>query len=179
MILLTGSRLVFEGSLRQDLQEIYNEIQPEYDKTHVPFDNNSLVKLANTFCRLELKDRLTDDVFDRTKMEFQQLYKELEDAKIDLKMTKIERETYTKLPDSTPDNIANLSSKEIRILRIVQRISDEQGIEWVSLDDIKNHPDFDIKRIPRYFDSIIKLVNVGFLIMRNNWNEFKYVDMRR
>ena len=75
--------------IEASIREIYNEIQPEYDKTHVPFDNNSLVKLANTFCRLELKDRLTDDVFDRTKMEFQQLYKELEDAKIDLKMTKI------------------------------------------------------------------------------------------
>ena len=166
--------------IEKTIREIHHEIQPNYDGSHVPFDSHSAVKLANALCRLDLTEKLTEERLSSGMHEFRRLYKEFEDAKQDTLNLRADRRTYAVPTAKTSYAQLNLSRPDISIYRIIRKISEDEGRDWIGFDDIKNHERFTEELSSHLLTSLENLMNAGFIITRKNWLEFKYlktVDM--
>ena len=157
------------------IKKVYEEIHPENDGTYAPFDTYSLVKVANGFCRLNLIEELSENVFEASTYKFERLYKEFLESKEDFK--KIGGERTWAVPASHVSYLeAKLTSKDMKIYRIIRKISEEEGKQYVTFDDIMNNKEYELKRKDIVFKNLEKLVNVGYITFHKGWNEFRILD---
>lgn len=142
----------------------------------MPFDRYSTVKIANSFCRLELKEKLEDSAFDKARSIFKELSYTFLDAKEDLMATKPNRETWD-VPNVEVSYLDKWrSANDTSVLRAIKRISEERNIEWVSISDIilytKNNFKLDEFAVR---DSLIRLNDLGITINVDNGNRYKII----
>jgi hypothetical protein len=162
--------------IEDDIRNVYDMIHPNGDFSTLPFDRYSTVKIANSFCRLELKEKLEDSAFDKARSIFKELSYTFLDAKEDLMATKPNRETWD-VPNVEVSYLDKWrSANDTSVLRAIKRISEERNIEWVSISDIilytKNNFKLDEFAVR---DSLIRLNDLGITINVDNGNRYKII----
>jgi hypothetical protein len=163
--------------IEDDMRNVYNMIHPDGDFSTLPFDRYSTFKIANSFCRLELKETLDDSTFDKARSIFKDLSYMFLDAKEDLIATKPNRETWD-IPNVEVSNLDKWrSATDTKVLRTIKKISEAHNFEWVSISDIiknaKNDLNLDEFGVR---DSLIRLNNLGVIINVDNGNRYKIIE---
>lgn len=159
------------NELREGLILVREEVNPYYAGDHVPFDENALAKLANAFCRLELKEQLTPGMFSKAKKCFLELYHEFYDARETLFSREDDRSWITPSVRVSYANL-QLDANDLSVLREIIRTNREQGLRYVPVEEIRRS-----QRIANLSDyelhsSLQRLVEAGQIIHRMNYTEF-------
>lgn len=163
--------------IENDIREIYKNIHFDRDYTTMHFDTYSTIKIANSFCRLELKDQLDDIALDRARSIFKDLSFTFIDAKEDLIKTKFDRETWD-IPNVEVSYLDKWrSATDTKILRAISKISKEQSVEWVNRADIVQYSTTNLN-IDEFTtrDSLIRLNNLGIIINLDNGTRYKIIE---
>ena len=135
-------------------------------------DIYSPIKIALAFCRMNLMEELDENTISRSLDHFSDLYEKYIDATDYLVKINPNRETRV-IPRARGPIHDPIHSQETRIHRIILEISEEFGIEWVHISEIKNHIKFNKKWDDTLMDSLKILNNSGLILTKNNFNEFK------
>ncbi len=165
------------SDIENDIKNIYKTIHPDRDYSSLPFDHFSTIKIANSFCRLELKDKLEDTAFSKARAIFRDLSHTFLEAKDDLIGTKTTRETWD-IPNVEVSYLDKWrSSTDTEVLRTISKISKQYGQEWVKISEILQYAknkDLNLDDIT-VRDSLSRLNNLGIIINLDNGTRYKII----
>jgi hypothetical protein len=154
------------------LGQVLEEWDPAYAEYNIGFDKDSLAKIAMALCRLYRRDRLEEDMLDRSRSWFKELYRFFADLRLN----------YTR-----PGGSSRVASDvrvsyahdrqgphDMEVLREIHRGVNEIGLDYVSFAGLKKALR---KRVTadEIRDSISRLVQGGLVLSKENDNLFRPV----
>ena len=135
-------------------------------------DSFAIAKLAMTLCRMELGNKLSDGHISRAAKLFTEVYKNYIDARDRSKSDPYGRTWNVDGAKALGMN-GELLSKDMSIRDMISDISEELGIEWVTLPMIKERANTDDNTDLMF--SLQLLIDHGHIISIKNMNEFKTI----
>ena len=154
------------SKIERTVKQVYEKTYSDEDFAGLNMDCYSPLKIASAICRLDLKNKIDEDSFDRYGAIFNEIMYDFIEFKKDVVDSNPDRETWT-VPNVEVSNQDNrLEYLDHQLLRIIRKVEEEQGKEWVSRMDIELHPTFDMKLRGdwKVDDSLRRLNNIGKII---------------
>ena len=154
------------SKIERTVKQVYERTYYDEDLAGLNLDCHSPLKIASAICRLDLKNKIDEESFDRHSATFDEIMYDFIEFKKDVVDLNPGRETWT-VPNVNVLNQDNrLDRIDHHILRIMRKVEEDQGKEWVSCMDIELHPSFDIKLRGdwKVEDSLRRLNNIGKII---------------
>jgi len=159
-------------SIEKLLNRLLEETDPAYAGYNIGFDQGSLAKIAMALCRLYRKDRLEEEMLDRGRSWFKELYRQFADYRLNF---------------TRPGGSSRISSDvrvsyahdrqgphDMEVLREIHRGVNEVGLDYVSFAGLKKA----LRRkatADQIRDSISRLVQGGMILSKENDNLFRPV----
>ena len=123
--------------------------------------------------------KVDEDSFDRYSAMFNDIMYDFIEFKKDVVDLNPNSETWT-VPNVEAPQEDRLEYLDHQILRIIRKVEEEQGKEWVSLRDIELHPTFDTKLRGdwKVDDSLRRLNNIAKIIKSPRGLGFKRLKLQ-
>jgi hypothetical protein len=145
-------------------QRVNQKANRDEDFARLNIDRFSSIKVANAICRLHLTPKLDEDTFDRDRDKFESLMRMFMDVEKDIERP--EGQTYAVPLNQTSYLDKWMEPIDSNILRVMRKLKDDLGLEWITQQDIENHPEFNPKWSGdwRVQDSFSRLNNLSLII---------------
>ena len=161
------------GQIESTLNDILEESDPTYAGYNIPFDQDALAKIAMALCRLYQKDRLSEDMLDRSRSWFKEMYRQF----ADLRMYYSRPGGSTRLSPEVDTSYAHkvLGPHDNEVLREIYRGVNEVGLDYVSYAGLKKALRPKKITASQVRDSLQRLISNGLIISKENDNLFRPV----
>ena len=159
--------------IESTMNDILEESDPAYAGYNVPFDQDALGKIAMALCRLDQKDRLTEDMLDQSRSWFKDMYRQF----ADLRMHYSRPGGSTRIGPEVSTSYAHLSlgPHDSEVLREIHRGVNEVGLDYVSYAGLKKALRPKKVTATQVRDSLQRLISNGLIVSRENDNLFRPV----
>jgi len=155
-------------------------INRNYTEETILLDSLAHIKIACAFCRLELKDKLNEDMLPRIKDELLDMFKEYADTYRD-RMIGGGQARWTIPMQQLPQrhNLTIDANKIYRELLAVDQQNKEIGITWIFSEELQKRPN--LKYLSDFIlqKSLIELNNANLILQRKNYSELLVVNYKR
>lgn len=153
------------SKIEKTTMNVHQRIRRDEDFANLNLDPSSPSKIANAICRLNLREKMDEDVFDSYVSIFDEVTRAFLEAELDKVETNPDRRTWD-VPISEVSYADKLMEQEdYFILRIMRKIEEDQGKKCIKPIEIAQHKDFNPDWIDwRLDDSLRRLTNLAKII---------------
>ena len=146
------------------VQSVNRKANRDEDFARLNIDPFSSAKLANAICRLNLTPKLDEDTFDSYVGKIESSMGMFIEVEKDVERP--DGQTYAVPLSETSYGDKWMGIIESTILHIMRKLEEDQGLEWITQQDIENYPEFNSKLRGdwRVQDSLSRLNTLGFII---------------
>jgi hypothetical protein len=155
-------------------------INKRYTEDTLLVDSLAHVKVACSACRLELKEKLTEDMLPRIKNELFEMFKDYADTYQDAMVRGGGPRWNIPIQDiPVRRNLTIEANKVYKKLLEMDRKNREIGISWISIENIrtlsnlKNFDDYVLQK------ALKELNNANLILQRKNYSEFMIVHYEK
>lgn len=180
--------LLIKPVIEPNLIEIFTDlakqtsdyIDKNYTEETILLDRSSLIKIACASCRLNLKNRLDEDILPVIKAELFDMFKEYADVYKD-KMIAGGTTRYN-IPMSPLPSKRNLTidaNKTYKEILALDKQNEEIGISWMSIEELKKRPNLNLISNFSLLNSLTELNNANLILQRKNYSEILVVPYNK
>lgn len=155
-------------------------VNKNYTEETLLLDRLAHIKIACASCRLELKDKLTEDMLPRIKDELSEMFKEYADTYRDRMLAGgVARWNIPMQPLSERHNLTIDANKVYRELLGMDKQNKEIGITWMSSDEVKKRPNLKCINDFTLQKAFIELNNANLILQRKNYSELFVINYEK
>ena len=168
---------VIEPNLIEEFTNLAKQTSEYIDKNYTEetllLDRHSLIKIALASCRLDMKNKLDEDMLPGIKDELFGMFKEYADTHKD-RMTAggIARWNIPMAPLPLKHNLTVDANKLYKEILAFDKQNEEIGVTWMSTEQLKQRPN--LKYVNDFIlqNSLTELTNANLILQRKNYSEF-------
>jgi len=151
-------------------------VDKNYSEETLRLDALSLIKIACASCRLEMKNKLDEDMLPRVKGELLDIFKDYADTYQD-RMTGggLARWNIPMQPMPQRYNLTIDANKVYKEVLTMDKQMREIGINWITSEELRKNPNISYLNDFTFQKSLIELNNASLLIQRKNYSELSVV----
>lgn len=152
--------------IEKTVREVDERTRNDPDFAALNLDPLSSPKVASAICRLDFRNNLDEDSFNRYVSKYDEIMYNFIEFKKDVVDLNPNRETWTVPSTQVLYQNKKMEPIDYLLLHIMRKVEEDQGKLWVTLNDIKQYPGFNLKLPNNYNieDSLIRLRNLGKII---------------
>ena len=165
-----------EPALHEKFTELAIEasdyINKNYTEETLCLDALSLIKIACASCRLEMKNKLDEDMLPRVKDELLDIFKDYADTYRDRMIGGgLTRWNIPMQPMPQRYNLTIDANKVYKELLSMDKQYREVGIKWISSEELRKQPNLTYLNDFTFQKSLVELNNAALLIQGKNYSE--------
>jgi len=171
---------VIEPNLIEEFTNLAKETSEYIDKNYTEetllIDRLSLIKIACASCRLEMKNKLDEDMLPGIKDELLGMFKEYAEEHRDRMIAGGRRYNIPITPLPLRLNLTVDANKFYKEIFAVDKLNEEIGVTWMSTETLKQRPNLKYINDFTILNSLTELNNANLILQRKNYSEILVVD---
>jgi hypothetical protein len=172
---------VIEPNLIEEFTNLAKQTSEYIDKNYTEetllLDRSSLIKIACASCRLDMKNKLDEDMLPKIKDELFDMFKEYADTYKDKIIAGGEaRYNIPMTPLPLRRNLTVDANKLYKEVLAVDKQNKEIGITWMSIEELKKRPNLNYLTDFSLLTSLTELNNANLILQRKNYSELLVVN---
>jgi hypothetical protein len=172
---------VIEPNLIEEFTNIAKQTSEYIDKNYTEetllLDRQSLIKIACASCRLDMKNKLDEDMLPGIKDELMEMFKEYADTHKDRMIAGgIARWNIPMTPLPLRRNLTVDANKVYKEILAVDKQNKEIGITWIPTEEIKKRPNLNYMTDFILLTLLTEINNANLILQRKNYSEILVVN---